>query len=341
MRTHVQIILFFLLILPLSISAQELFPTTESASCIPKGAIGIRPIVETYKEYAVHRYQFAMRLMYGITSRWEIYLEPVINNHHSLYLPENFLTHTHPTPSTTSYSAQSIFGVPYPFLFGGFYFYTKYRLLNFDEDDGHWRLAVYGEYSTSKRAHDEAEPDLQGDNGGYGAGFILTRLKGKLAVSFTGAYVVANSYSENVNYPYYGHAIFSNSIQYGMERNYDLSVGYSLFPSHYENYYQDNYNVYLELIGSSYGGAVVNVDGVQAIPSAPSLKAGNYFEAWPGIQGIFNSNTRIDFSTGFELYNRSWNHFYPVYVLTCQHYIYVSKKKKVDDANPKRPSFLF
>lgn len=336
-----KIAIISLVVFAQQLSSQELFPTTEPASCLAKGTFGVSPIMEIYKEVSVFRYQGAMRLYYGITSRLEVYAEPVVNNHHSLFLPANFLTHTH-VGNTTVFSAASIYGLKYPVLFGGIYGYAKFRLLSVDENDGHFRAALYGEYSSSKRAHDEAEPDLEGDNGGYGAGLILTRLKGRFAASFTGGFLVANSYTETVTYNYapyfYGSYPFTNHITYGNDVIYNLSLGYLLSPVKYENYYQDNYNVYLELKGATYSAAQVAVGGVSATATSPSLKGGSYVEAWPGIQGIYNSNTRIDLSMGLELYSRSWNHFYPDYVVSWKHFFYLEKRKKVGDGGMKGPA---
>jgi hypothetical protein len=92
---------------------QELFPTTEPASCLPKGILGLSPVMDIYKEISIYRYQAAFRVYYGISSRLEVYAEPVVNNHHSLFLPQNFLTHTH-MGNTTVYSASSTYGLKYP-----------------------------------------------------------------------------------------------------------------------------------------------------------------------------------------------------------------------------------
>lgn len=321
-----------LVVIAQQLFSQELFPTTEPASCLAKGTIGISPIMEMHKEISILRYQAAMRLYYGITSKLEVYAEPVVNNHHSLFLPANFLTHTHTANGGLGPPvASSVYGVPYPVLFGGVYLYSKFRLFSVDKDDRHFRAALYAEYSTAKRAHDEAEPDLTGDNGGYGAGLILTRLQGRFAASFTGGFVVANSYTETVTYPYapyfYGNYPFTNTIVYGKAVDYNLSLGYLLSPVRYTNYYEDNYNIYLELKGSSYGAALTSVNGLVAGATSPSLKAGNYLEAWPGIQGIYNSNTRIDLSVGLALYSRSWNRFYPDYVVSWKHFFYLQHRK--------------
>src|SRR4051812_28992132 len=76
-------------------SAQELYPNTESASSITKGALGIRLLSESYNENGRLRNQFAIRLMYGVNSKLSVYIQPDINNHHSKLLPSNLLTHTH------------------------------------------------------------------------------------------------------------------------------------------------------------------------------------------------------------------------------------------------------
>jgi len=306
--------------------SQELFPNTEPASTMPKGVLGIRAILEDYKEFSQSRNQFSLRLMYGITSRWSFYAQPMVSNHHGDLLPLGFLTHTH-VGNSTIFNAANIYGLQYPYTFSGIYFYSKYRLLNFDGDDRHFRVSVYGEYAYSKVAHDEAEPDLQGDNGGYGAGVILTGLKGRLAVSFTGGFIIPNSYSESRTEPYYGSYIFQTSLNYGNAIKYDLSFGYLLYPSKYESYDQSNINTYMEFIGRSYGAASVTQNGEKAEIKSPALQAGNYVEVRPGIQKIFNSNARLDLSVGLNLINRSWSHFTPLFMIGWQRYFFSLPKK--------------
>lgn len=318
-----------------AVSAQELFPTTEPASSIPKGAIGVRVYAEDFKEIAQSRNQFSLRLMYGITAKWSISLQPNVSNHHDVFLPATLLTHTHPGNSTLPTAGKVQYGLSYPYLFGGFYFYSKCRLFSFDGNDSHFRIALYGEYSTSKVAHDEAEPNLVGDNGGYGGGFIVTRLKGRLAVSFTGGVIIPDSYAESRTMPHFGSYIFTNTIEYGRAVKYDLSIGYLLYPSQYESYNQANYNIYLELIGRSYEGAKITQNGEVAEIASPALMAGNYIEARPGIQKIFNSNTRLDLSIGFDLSNRSWIHFTPLYTVGLQHYFYLAKRSRESKADSK------
>jgi hypothetical protein len=207
-------------------------------------------------------------------------------------------------------------------LFDGFYFYSKYRIISSDGEDEHFRVALYGEYSTAKVAHDEAEPELEGDNGGYGYGFIITRLKSRLAVTLSSGIIIPNDYHENRADEYVPSYIYSTTLKYGKAVKYGLSFGYLLYPKEYKNYNEINWNVYVELMGKSYGVAEVTQNNENIAVLASPLKAGYYLEMYPGIQKIYNSNSRLDFSFGFNVLNRSWIHFYPLYRVGWVHYFY-------------------
>lgn len=96
---------------------------------------------------------------------------------------------------------------------------------------------------------------------------------------------------------------------------------------HYKNYKQTNLNLYIEFMGKAYQQAnVFQYGGVVSVPiQTPLRKANNYVEIHPGLQAIFNSNLRIDFSMGVPLINKSYARFYPIYTLGIQRYFYFSK----------------
>lgn len=54
----------------------------------------------------------------------------------------------------------------------GFHFMAKYRLLSFDQQNKHYRVAIISDLSNVRQAHDEAEPNLYHDNRGWGIGII-------------------------------------------------------------------------------------------------------------------------------------------------------------------------
>lgn len=313
-------------------NSQELFPLTEPASNVPKGVLGVRSMGEFYKEVGTTREMLAARIMYGLTSKLTLEVTASGSNHHDTILPANLLSHTHAANGASIYSAQSFTrGLHYPFLFAGFNFYAKYRILSFDGDKSHFRVALFGDYSTVKAAHDEAEPDLLEDDGGWEAGFIATKLINRLAISLTAGYIQPTfhftEYQSQYVYP-----TQVTKLYYGSAIEYDLSCGYRLFPAVYtNNYSESNFNIYVEFLGKRYDSATVKVNGEIAAIKTPILMKGNYIEIHPGIQWILNSNTRVELSVGYPLLNHSYVVFYPVFNIGVQSYIFF-KKVKTDSA---------
>jgi len=326
MRFYTLILSFFLC--SSAATAQELFPLTEPASSIPKGVFGFRSIVQLYQERTVTREMLAERIMYGVTSKLSVEVTVAGSNHHDTILPNNLLTHTHASNGAPISSATTpTRGIPYPFLFAGFNFYSKYRILSLDGEKSHFRLAVFGDYSTVKTAHDEAEPGLMSDDGGWEAGLIATKLIDRWAVSLTTGYIqpVFSFYevqSQYVSPPQ------TTQIWYGRAVEYDLSIGYRIFPKKYTNDYSEaNFNAYVEFIGKTYDSATVKYDGAIAAIKTGLLQRGTYIEMHPGIQWIVNSNTRFEISVGYPVLNQSFVHFYPVYTVAFQRYFYFVKKQ--------------
>ena len=318
--------LFFITACSIS-NSQELFPHAEPASNMPKGVIGLRFMGEYFWEIKQPRNMDALRIMYGITPRLTGMITASISNHHNRTLPSNLVTHTHNGNQTIFYTAPTVYGIKYDYTFGGFNFYAKYRFLSFDGDGRHLRMALFGEYSTIKTAHDEAEPDLMEDNGGYGAGLITTWLHNKLAVSLTTGFIIPKKYSENTSS---SGSVFTvkTDLIYGRAINYSLSIGYLLFPKIYNNYSETNYTIYTELMGKYYESAQLFQNDVRVDITNPALKENFYLEAHPGIQKIITSNTRIDFSIGIPLINKSYVHFSPLYNIGIQRYFYINNARK-------------
>ncbi len=316
--------ILLLLCLPHIAGAQELFPMTEPASNVPKGAFGVRFFDETYNEIDRLRNLLALRIMYGLTPRLTLEATPTISNHHNKQLPVEFPTHNTPQ-----------IGVDHPYLFNGFDLYAKYRFLSLDKRNSHFRAAVYGEYSTVKVAHDEAEPTLLDDNGGYGGGVIVTYLKNHFAASFTSGIIVPDKYNGDVPDPISGLPGVPATVIYGKGYNYSLSLDYLLFPDSYTSYRQTNWSVYIEFLGKDYGAMQMEVGNVYfntpkyAINTQGNraLQGGWYLEAYPGLQAIILSDLRVDFSVGFPVIGRSYTHFYPSYNVGVQRYFYFHRKR--------------
>jgi len=316
---------FGLSVLPMA--GQELFPNTESASTVPKGVLGVRVFDETYREVDLLRNLFVLRLMYGVLPKLTVMANASMSNHHGIEFPPNLASHTHPKKGASVYSTGTIArGIPYPYLFNGECLYAKYRFFSSDGQGKHLRMSVYGEWSNINVAHDEAEPDLLDDTKGYGGGLIVTYLINHLAVSITSGVIIPLSYNGYAPDPL-GGGLVPTQLFYGRAVQYDLSLGYLLFPRTYKSYDESNINVYVEFMGKSYGEAKIIQYGVKDVPiSTPLLEAGNYVDITPGVQEIIRSNLRIDLSAEFPLINRSYAHFYPVFMLGIQRYFFPDKK---------------
>ncbi len=305
-----------------AVSAQELFPLNESASNVPKNAIGIRLFNQSYIEGKTLRGLDALRIMYGVLPRLTIMATASISNHHGKDFPANLATHTHNANQTVYSTGDYIVGIPYPYRFNGVSFYAKYRFISKDGQNKHFRMAVYGAYSYLDVAHDEAEPNLMDDTKGYGGGLITTYLMKRFAISLTSGFIIPQNHKGNVPDPYSNQPI-PTEVGYGKALEYNLSFGYLLFPKKLENYNQTNWSIYLELMGKTYEQAKITQYGFKTIPiTTPLLEKGNYIDACPGIQAIIKSNLRMDLSVKFPVLNKSYAHFYPVYTLAVQRYFY-------------------
>ena len=320
-------VLVLLIALSLSSKAQELYNLTLPASTIPKGALGIRLFNESYSESGLIRKITELKVMYGISSRLTVTLTGVASDYHSLYLPVDFILHDHSGGSAPP-SANIPEATPNPYIFAGGDLYAQYRFLSQDGQNTHFRMAAYGEASYIRIASHLGEPELLTHNSGFGAGLISTYLKSHFAGTITLGYVVPTEYSGN-SFDKYG-GIFPTTIKYGNAFNYNLALGYLLFPRHYKTYEQTNVNLYLEFLGRSYGAAqVTQQDGTitNHIPNTPFLSAGNYVDLSPGIQVIIKSSVRVDVSVGFPLINSSFIHQYPLYYIGLQRYFFFRKHK--------------
>ena len=310
-----------------SAAAQELYPLTEPASSVPKGVIGVRLFTQKYREYRVNRSLNVLRIMYGATPRLSVMVTGSISNHHNKKLPPDLINHTH-NGNQTHYFTQPIQrGVEYPTLFNGINVFAKYRFLSKDDQYQHFRMSAFGEWSNVNGAHDEAEPSLMDDTGGYGFGLISTWLKNRFAASLTTGFIKPDSYSE-MQRDVSGGPDMPTTIHYGNAIKYSLSFGYRLYPKKYVGYEQVNWNFYIELIGKAYDDAQVIQNGVEIEAITGALKKNAYLEIYPGIQRIINSNTRIEFVYGFNLLGNSYVHYTPIWTLAIQRYFYPPKKQK-------------
>jgi len=168
---------------------------------------------------------------------------------------------------------------------------------------------------------------LLDDDGGWEAGFIATKLINRWAVSLTCGYIQPLFHFHERQTQFIQPAI-NTDVYYGKAVEYDLSIGYRVFPAKYtSDYSEPNFNVYVEFLGKAYDSATIKVNG-DIIPIKTNLLlGGNYIEMHPGIQWIINSNSRVEISVGYPIVNESYTRFYPVYNIAFQRYFYFIKKK--------------
>ncbi len=319
--------LVVLVLFSLSVKGQELYNLTQPASTLPKGALGIRLFNESYDESGLIRKISVLKVMYGVTPKFSIILSGVASDYHSLYLPTDFIQHNHGGTGPPA-SANTPAIVPYPYIFSGADLYGQYRFYSSDGQNQHFRMAAYGELSYARIASHLAEPELLTHNSGAGAGIIATYLKKHFAGTVTIGGVLPFEYKGN-SYDIYGGA-YPVDFKYGNALTYDLALGYLLYPNTYISYKQTNVNLYLELLGRTYGAAdVTEHDGVVTykIPNTISiLKGGSYAEISPGIQFIIRSSVRVDVSVGLPMVSSSYLHDYPLYYIGLQRYFFFKKR---------------
>lgn len=197
-------------------SAQELYVSTEPASNMATGSLGIRlnSTLILIKPVNVQAIRFNPEIMLGLSK--------------SLMLHLNFY-------ASNMYQSR--------FAGEGGGVYVKYRFLSNDEVQRHFRLAAYGKLTLVNnpailqrdgKQYASDEIDLDGSNSGYTAGLVATQLLHKVAISASTAYLAR---------------IGPTSIQSRQAITYSLSGGYLLSPAHYVSFDQTNINVYLEFVG--------------------------------------------------------------------------------------------
>jgi hypothetical protein len=172
--------------------------------------------------------------------------------------------------------------------------YAKYRFYSNDEVHKHFRAAVLAQGSWSNNPLVYHELNLDGDNSGIQAGLVATQLVHKFAASAGVSYI---RQFEQVNKIQFFRGFSSNAMQY------NLSMGYLLFPRNYTNYNQTNLNLYCELIGQQ------NTD----------LKAG-FADIAPAVQLIFNSSSRVNLGGRFQLTGNAHRMATQSLLLSFEHY---------------------
>jgi hypothetical protein len=153
--------------------------------------------------------------------------------------------------------------------------YTKYRFYSNDAAHRHFRAAVFAQGAWSNNPLVYQELNLDGDNSGLQLGVVGTQLVNKFAVSGGVSYV---RQLEKANKIEFFRGFSDEAVQY------NLSMGYLLFPRSYESISQTNLNLYCEFLGQK------NTD----------LDVG-FLDIAPALQLIFNSRARLNMGARFQL----------------------------------------
>jgi len=207
----------------LHMHAQELFVSTEPASNMATGSLGLRMNTKLFKMKNDGQYAYRLdpEVMVGATKRLMLHLNVYGSN---MY--------------------QSNFRVE------GASVYGKYRFYSSDDVHSHFRIAGFSKISMinnppvlQKDLHYyySDEIDIDGNNSGWLAGIVATQLSHKLAISSSVAFV---NRLDNIN-------ATKDPAQSATAINYSLSGGYLVLPTVYKDYKQTNLNLYFELLGSS------------------------------------------------------------------------------------------
>ncbi|TWI83928.1 hypothetical protein IQ13_2047 [Lacibacter cauensis] len=229
--------------------AQELYIFSNPASNIPAKALVAKVSTKTMRSYHNNEreFRFMPELQLGLSKNWMV---------------------------TGNMSFSNMFFQSKQ-QFESARLYTKYRFYSNDEVHKHFRAAVYAAGAWSNNPLVYQELNLEGDNSGLQLGVVATQLVNKFAASAGVSYVRQLETKDKLNL---GLQFSNHALQY------NLSMGYLLFPLKYENYKQTNLNLYCEFLAQQ------NTD----------VKVG-FIDIAPAVQLIFNSSTRFNVGARYQL----------------------------------------
>lgn len=151
----------------------------------------------------------------------------------------------------------------------------KYRFYSQDQVHQHFRMAAFATGAWTNNPLVYQELNLEGDNAGLQLGVVATELIHKFAITGGLSYLQQFAQKDKI---YLAKPFSSQGIQY------NLSMGYLLFPRNYTSYNQMNLNLYCEFLGFK------NTD----LGSA-------YLDIAPAIQLILKSSTRINLGARYQI----------------------------------------
>ena len=246
-----------LVLLSISVKAQELYVFSEPASNMPantfaprmKAVIGKRENTSAFQRYNPE-------LQFGLSKK--------------------FMLHGGVTFSNMMFENVQ---------WEGAYLYGKYRFYSSDKLHQHFRMAAFGEIGYSRNEMMNDEVSARGDNTALDIGLIATQLKNKFVVSATTSYLkVLDKNLDEMHHETVDEAI-----------NYSLSAGYLVLPLEYTSYDQLNLNLYAEVLGQrTFGKKSYFIDVAPAIQfifnSNSKLNVGYRFQvAGDALRGVEKS----------------------------------------------------
>lgn len=244
-------LLISIMLLPGFAHSQELFTYTEPASNMAAKSIGLR--FNTMLGRNVDK-----STMVGLNPEIMLGISRKIMIHANAYVSNN---PTRGTSTSLAYNGSSL--------------YFKYRFFSVDEVHSHFRLAAFVKAATSNILIEQPAINLNGNNTGYEAGVVATKLVNKVAISTSAAYVKAyNNKNEKFNY--------GDNADQAFE--YTLSLGKLMLPKEYTDYDQTNVNLMVEMLGQF----------------NPALGVG-FLDVAPSVQMIIKSRMRIDAGYRFPI----------------------------------------
>lgn len=173
--------------------------------------------------------------------------------------------------------------------------YAKYRFLSSDDIHRHFRMAAFVTASVTNNPLVYQELSLDGDVSGVQLGIVATQLINKFAASAGASFLQQAGQTKQVapQFPF-----SRNAVQY------NISMGYLLFPRNYNSYSQVNLNLYCELLGQQ------NTD----------LRSG-FADLAPGLQLILKSSTRINAGARFQVAGTSYRMAQQSFYISLEHYL--------------------
>lgn len=258
----------FFFLLSANIYAQELYVFTNPASNIPGKSLVAKLATKT------------MRSSHSNENEWRIMPEVQLGINKKLML------------SATGSFSNMFFQDAVKFESAKLY--AKYRFYSYDEVHQHFRAAAFATAAWSKNPLVYQELNLDGDNSGVQVGMIATQLIKKFAATAGVSYIRQLEKTDKVNL---GFPFSNEGIQY------NISMGYLVFPRNYKSYKQTNFNLYCEFLGMK------NTDIGKS-----------FIDIAPAFQLIFNSSTRVNAGARYQLAGNAHRMAKESYFISLEYY---------------------